>query len=442
MLKLHSLSCVVLVLLLSKTGLLCAAANTSEASPVSPIPAEATEQAPINISEDTTYAPSDEELKAMGYYQELIATLEREGGVYDSQLSEVMLGLGNLYQKFGRHGDAAALFDRAFHITRVNTGLYSLDQLAILEELIESNRSLKNWQALDQNYHNMLWISKRHHGDDSTELLPLLDRVGRWHLTAWDLDQGDNPFAHLVEAEQLYNWAVEIIEADNGKEDLRLINALYGIALTNYQIAATAANTDDFDELRTGFRNARQTRRALEIQRAREDIIIRSYVKGRDALRQVVEIQEKNPILPIETQAMAMTHLGDWYLLFDKKNSSAQTYQDAYQLMQNDGIEKEKIDQFFGKPRTLPAISLPIEKKEEILPENPPYVLASFDVSPSGKAHNIQIIESSEGDNVRYRRKAKRSIAATRFRPRYENGQPVLTTGLNLRYVFTDEAKN
>ena len=92
--------------------------------------------------------------------------------------------------------------------------------------------------------------------------------------------------------------------------------------------------------------------------------------------------------------------------------------------------------------KTLQEEEEPIEKKEEILPENPPYVLASFDVSPSGKAHNIQIIESSEGDNVRYRRKAKRSIAATRFRPRYENGQPVLTTGLNLRYVFTDEAKN
>ena len=407
------------------------------------VPAEvSTEESPVTITEEPAYVPSDEELEAVKYYQELIDTLEREGGVYDSQLSEVMLGLGNLYQKFGRHGDAASLFDRAYHITRVNSGLYSLDQLALLEELIESNRNLKNWQALDQNYHNMLWISKRHHGENSTELLPLLDRVGRWHLTAWDLDHGQNPFSHLVAAEQLYNWAVEIIEADGGKEDLRLINALYGIALTNYQIAAKAANTDDFDELRTGFRNARQTRRALEIQRAREDIIIRSYVKGRDALRQVVQIQEKNPILPIETQAMAMTHLGDWYLLFDKKNSSAQTYQEAYQLMANDGIEKEKIDQFFGQPRTLPAISLPIEKHEEILPENPPYVLASFDVSPSGKAHNIQIIESSEGDNVRYRRKAKRSIAATRFRPRYENGQPVLTTGLSLRYVFTEEANN
>ena len=166
------------------------------------------------------------------------------------------------------------------------------------------------------------------------------------------------------------------------------------------------------------------------------------FVKGRDALQQVVDIQASNPILPVEAQAMAMTHLGDWYLLFDKKNSSAHTYKEAYTLLQEDGIEKEKLDAFFGQPRTLPAISFPSEKEEEALPENPPYVLASFDVSPSGKAHNIEIIESSEGDDAVYRRKAKRSIAATRFRPRYENGQAVLTTGLSLRYVFTDSAKN
>ena len=110
--------------------------------------------------------------------------------------------------------------------------------------------------------------------------------------------------------------------------------------------------------------------------------------------------------------------------------------------MQNDGIEQQHIDKLFGQPRTLPAIRLPIEKPEEFIPEDPPYVLASFEVSPSGRPQNIQIIESSNEGDVSYNRKAKRSIAATRFRPRYENGKPVLSTGVSLRYVFTDEVEN
>ena len=87
----------------------------------------------------------------------------------------------------------------------------------------------------------------------------------------------------------------------------------------------------------------------------------------------------------------------------------------------------------------MPAIRLPVHNQEDLVPENPPWVVASFDVSPSGKATNIQIVEASIEDNVSYKRRAKRSIAATKFRPRYENGEPVLTTGVSLRYVFNDE---
>ena len=106
--------------------------------------------------------------------------------------------------------------------------------------------------------------------------------------------------------------------------------------------------------------------------------------------------------------------------------------------MRNDGMEQAKIDRLFGQPRSLPAIKLSTQNRDELIPEDPFFVLASFDVSPSGKAQNIRILDSKPKDNVSYLRRAKRSIASTKFRPRYENGEPVKTTGVNLRYVFTD----
>ena len=136
MFKFHPGTCCLIALLSCMAGPVFATTPGATGGDAA-APAEvSTEESPVTITEEPAYVPSDEELEAVKYYQELIDTLEREGGVYDSQLSEVMLGLGNLYQKFGRHGDAASLFDRAYHITRVNSGLYSLDQLALLEELI------------------------------------------------------------------------------------------------------------------------------------------------------------------------------------------------------------------------------------------------------------------------------------------------------------------
>jgi len=155
-------------------------------------------------------------------------------------------------------------------------------------------------------------------------------------------------------------------------------------------------------------------------------------------MSRIVDIHASNPILPVDTHAMALTHLGDWFLLFNKRNSARETYEKAYQLLKEDGMPQEEIDKLFGQPRTLPAIRLPNPRRDDLMPEDPPYVLASFDVSPSGKARNIEIIESSPEDNVSYKRRAKRSIANTKFRPRYEDGKPVLTTGVSLRYVFTD----
>ncbi len=379
-----------------------------------------------------------EQEQALQSYEQLIEELESSGGVYHNQLSEVLLGLGTSYQELGRHADAIAVFRRSFHNTRVNNGLYSLNQVAVLEKLIESNSKLKDWEELNRNYHNLYWISKRHYGENNPELLPLIDRIGRWHLQAYELEPGPASFSHLVSAEQLYNKSVEIIELQAGKDDLRLINALYGIALTNYQIAAQVTSVEDFDDIRAGFRDSHRDRRLLQEQRARQDLILRSYSKGKDAMNHIVDIHANNPILPVDTHAMAMTHLGDWYLLFNKKNSAALTYAQAYELMQNDGMAQQKIDRLFGQPRTLPAIRLPVLNQKDLVPENPSYVLASFDVSPSGKATNIQIVESEPEDNVSYLRRAKKTIAATRFRPRYENGKPVVTTGVNMRYVFTD----
>lgn len=401
--------------------------------------------APIQIEPETSATAANqvptvmtaEQSRSIQNYEELINQLESSGGVYQVQLSEVLLSLGATYQSMGRHSDAKAVFERSLHISRVNDGLYSLAQVDMLESLIESNSKLKDWKSLNKNYHNLYWINKRHYGENNPELLGLIDRIGRWHLKAYELLPHGESFSHLLDAEHLYNKSVKIIELKNGQHDIKLINALYGIALTNYQIAAQVSSVEDFEEIRVGFRNS-DRRRSLQQAQARQDLIMRSFARGKQAMSHIVEIYASNPVLPVDAHAIALTHLGDWYLLFNKRNSAASTYDQAYQLLSSEGFEQEKIDVLFGQPKTLPAIRLPMQNQEQIVDENPTYVLASFDVSASGKAQNIEIIESNPSDNISFQRRAKRSLATTKFRPRYENGKPVITTGVSLRYIFTE----
>ena len=379
--------------------------------------------------------------RAIEQYKQVVKDLESSGGVYQVQLSENLSSLGAAYQAINQHAEAIAVLERALHITRVNNGLYNIDQIAILEEIIESNTAMEDWENLSKNYSYLYWVNKRNYGDYDIKLLPIIDRIGRWHLQAFTSELDEQGFRHLLEADQLFERAIAIIELNHGENDPRLINALYGVALTNYQMAAVASNAEDFDDIRSSFRNrlsgGRRARQVLDQQFAEQELMLRNYAKGKKAMTRIVDIHAHDELLPPDMHAMALTHLGDWYLMFNKRNSAAKSYEEAYAIMNANGIEQEDIDRLFGQPRMLPAIQLPTQD-EPVKNENPKYVIVAFNVSPTGRARNIEVIESFPSDDVSLQRKARKSVASAKFRPKFEGGKAVATEGLKIRYIFDE----
>jgi hypothetical protein len=221
------------------------------------------------------------------------------------------------------------------------------------------------------------------------------------------------------------------------------------VVLTNYQIAvqlsAAAESEATFHEPASPFDG--RSRRLQEGARSTDELMLASYIRGKTAMDRIVAIHAVNAQLPPEAYALALVHLGDWFLLFNKWNSAEDTYSQAYNVLVDKGLPREEIDSFFAQPRSLPAIGLsgsdpyPEDEQgaqEHRLTEEHPYVLVSFDVSKSGRARNIRIIESNPPDSISLQRKARRSIAASKFRPRLENGEPVDTTDMQLRYIFKE----
>ena len=406
-------------------------------------------QAQVNLSQ------------SIAEYEQTIRNRDAEHGVYDPATGEYLLSVGLVYQNEGKHDEAIAALTRAMQIKRVNEGLQSTGQLLILEQLIKSNIANADWEEVDRNYQQLLWIHKRNYGTGDPRLLPVVDMVGRWKLKAYKENLLDSSAITTIgESEKLFRDTINILERQYGENDPRLINPLYGRALTNYQYALEVANTPQDEFHGAGSPTRTQVvcrtvptpnggaRRICNTIRVPDPTYYASQSNNKDfalgqriiavgkALKQIVQIHEAQPDLPKASHARALVHLGDWNLLRGKKTTAHKNYKSAYQLLTDSGEYQEVIEELFSKPQNLPALRLPLpEVDNKLEEEKTTSVLASFDVSRSGRAKNVKILESEPADATSARRKAKKTIRGRLYRPRIENGEPVDTVGNKIHIV-------
>jgi len=389
--------------------ILGATAQAAESLPIIDIPADviATEAKVMDHTDTNSYSdvviPDTAQLRrTVGQYVDTIEELEKSHGIFHDRIGEELIGLGLAHKNLGQYRQAIDAFNRSLHINRINQGLHNPNQLPLLELLIETNSAVSDWEALDQNYHYLRWLNRRIFVENDPHLLPVIDRLGKWHLNEEQLESDPIRFKHLLYADNLFLDAVEIIEASFGPNDPRLIDPLYGIVLTSHYMGSQAATKDSY------------------------------YRRGEKAMLRITDIYVNNPQLPADAHGMALTHLGDWYLLFNRHTAAKETYEIAYARLTKSSMQQGDIDRFFSQPRRLPALKLPNENQQD--DSNSSYVIARFDITKTGQAKNIEIIESSPANDTSLHRRAKKTIRATYFRPRIEDGQPVKTPDVNMTF--------
>ena len=134
-------------------------------------------------------------------------------------------------------------------------------------------------------------------------------------------------------------------------------------------------------------------------------------------------------------------------------------YEQAHQMLMNSEYGDQVINGLFGRPRSLGTfeeqpefeferykivstvdMSEGEEQHEVVLEDanlkDSKFVLAQFRVTKYGAVRNLEILASNPVDNVRFRRMARNTINSTPFRPRMENGQPILTDDVRMLYRF------
>jgi len=371
-------------------------------------------------------------------YERTIERLMGEYGVYDDRLAEQLLGMGITQQRMGNHLAATNSFEQSLHLDKVNNGLEHLQQAALMELLIDSYTALGEWERVDAYQQYLYWLHLRAYGESDPRLIPVLTRLGRWHMRASELATESVPLAHLRRASKAFRRAVNIGEAAYGLNDVRLLDPLYGFALGSYYVAASSSSRGA-----NGLgNNARNQVNSYEEGLARAELVARGYREGRTALQRMADIHAASPETAPEARGIALTLLADWYLLFNRQQNAREAYQAAYAALVASGVDHQNIQQFFSRPKALPTLRLSPEQDQPAAApvvednEKRTYALASFYVTRNGRPRNIQILESQPADDTSLQRRARRAIRSMRFRPRMENGMPVPSAAVNMRYVI------
>ena len=202
------------------------------------------------------------------------------------------------------------------------------------------------------------------------------------------------------EADRYFRQAMAIIEVEYGKQDLRLLPMLEGIAMLR---------------IRQGS--------GLSI--------------GERALERATRIVEGSTAADPSDLATALVRLGDMYTISSDRRASA-NYLQAWEMLSKDPELQPRRNQLFDHPTQLESGLPPIptlnRMPEHAGLEDALFVEVHFSVREDGRVINVRVKDSNLP--FKWRNYMKNRMDATRYRPRIVDGDAVRTEGLSHRQLF------
>lgn len=177
--------------------------------------------------------------------------LRSEAGIYSPVLMEAYSDLGALYTELEDFDSAVQVYNDALQIARINNGLYSVQQLPLVESLIDTQQQRQDWQAVDDLAHLHLHLHERLYGATDTAYLDAALDYGAWKQRVINqnlLNQGSQ--ARLGDARNLSQFyeqrLLDLDAAAEGGADIgapRLLALLEGKSEADLTMARAVANT-------------------------------------------------------------------------------------------------------------------------------------------------------------------------------------------------------
>ena len=378
--------------------------------------------------------PGAAQQEAIARYQARIAGLEAAEGAHAEGLIEARLSLGLLLQQAGDHGRAVDVLQGALQSVRVNEGLYSMSQAPVLEAIIDSHVALGAGDELRRDYEYLFWLYRRNYGERDAGLVPVIKRIGRWYFDLYNSSPPNTTVEPLIAADDLYARALDILPEDVLSRDR--VDILYKVAVINHHVAEDVQDPMlSHREIREAMIPHGRPSPYLNETAVRRYYADQSFYKGKRSLKRIVESYEANLPDTITEYARALVFMGDWLTVQRRVNEGAGMYRKAWTALAGHGAPPALADELFGEPQPIEQLPIPGEEEPEAGADSY-YADAILDVPETGWPRNIRIRAVHPPEQTTLLKRAQRGIAATRYRPRYRDGQPVATTDVPLRFIF------
>jgi len=347
-------------------------------------------------------------VEAMEVLDPALASIEARANPFSTTLTNVVMARGLTQTELENFADAEESFRRAQHISHRAGGVYTPEQMEIVDHLTRLNLRQGKVVDADREQAFNLRISEHAYGEESEKLLPILQRLGAYFASRGKMIPlattpdyryyREDVFRRSI---NLYQRAIKIIEDNYGVSDLRLVEPLRGLA------------------------------RARLLQ-------ITNRSKSEAALERVLSIVEANPDTDLPDRITAMVNLGDIYTITGDKRAKS-VYLQTWQLMQEDEAQMQLSAETFGSPtRLYPEGSsvLYLSRRPDAAKKEDAelFIDVEYSISKSGRVTNLELLDKNV-PNAQVRNLRSR-LSATRFRPRIIDGELVATDNLMIHQTY------
>ncbi|MBF8291275.1 MAG: Tetratricopeptide repeat protein [Steroidobacteraceae bacterium] len=374
----------------------------------------------------TQYQLSDH-VAAETSYKKSLALLEANQGMSSKRLITPLAGLGIVYAALDQHALAVLQFDRALAVSRRSDGLFNLAQLQLIERAANSRFALGDYGGVERDRFYALKIAEQNYGYNDPRTLP----------AAMDLAIFYESLKEYIAARGLYLRVRDIGMKESGGFNPLVIKSLIGIGRTHrLQYTMEPESLESQQPARddvTGEIVGKVYRESRVPPPAADRAGLKSIEKALELLRAVAD--PPRPLL-----AEALVELGDWYQATSRVSTASPFYAEASTIFAAD------LDSGMGNPLLAPRVVFyrpPLASTRGIGIVTGAVVVHetqfSFVVTETGDTQNLTVVRTNMSNSqlAQSRRAVERAV----YSPRFENGKPVATDGVQFTSKWYEQQK-
>mgnify|MGYP001469298996 CR=1 FL=1 len=360
-------------------------------------------------------------------YQKSLALLEESQGISSRRMIAPLAGLGAVYAALDQHALAVMHLDRALAVSRRSEGLFNLAQLPLIDKAASSRFVLGDYGGVERDYFYALRIAEQRYGFDDPRTLPAAMKLGAFYES----------LKEYVAARGLYLRVRDISMKESGGFNPLAVKSLVGIGRTH-----RLQYTMEPESLESQL-PARDDVTGEVVAKVYRESRVPPPAADRAGLKSIelaLQLLRATPDPPQPLLAETLTELGDWYQATSRASTAIPYYAEA------SSIYATEIDSGLGNPLLAPRLIFyrpPLASTRGIGIVTGKVVIHqtvfSFAVSETGGTQNVTVVTTDMSDSQLAQ--SRRAVERAMFSPRFENGKPVATEGVQFTGIWYEQRK-